>query len=154
MVKRADPSKKFRRLSPSELRAIGASPKSRQYVNASTKKVTRDTSRISMRQYLNKQNQYITGEKISREKVTKKLQSGEIKYKTKQAEIATRYKRDTDFIRKDIPGVAPKDVKLIWHKLSVKWSDMDDDEKEEFEALFKRYPRIQVISALGSPPTK
>ena len=55
-------------------------------------------------------------------------------------------------IRKEIPEIAPRDAAIIIKfRLEGGYDVLDDDEKERFENLFKRYDKDSVREALGSP---
>lgn len=151
----------FRRLSPAELLGIGVSPKSRRYIRSTTKRVTKQTKTISARQYETRRNKAELGKRVSKEKRTKLLASGQLQYRNQHTANIEQFKRIAREIRRDIDGITPKDVALIikfkkvgYHGLTPE-DEIDpiiyEDEQEEFRRLFKRYSRDHVLPALGSP---
>lgn len=94
-----------------------------------------------------------TGEQeITREKYTLEVKTGRRRYTSE--ETAERQSRASEgkAIRKQIPEIAPADARIVVKfKTEGGYAALDDDEKERFEMLFKRYPKESVREALGSP---
>jgi hypothetical protein len=151
-VPRSDPSKQFRRLTPSELRSIGSSPKARRYVELG-KRLTRQTTTLSHRTYQTKLDSFRAKRALTREAATKERIAGRLAYVTPQAAETAKYTKFSRFARENVTGIVNKDIKLIYKKNQEGWNELDDDEQEEFGRLFKRYSRDQVLDILGSPPT-
>lgn len=55
-------------------------------------------------------------------------------------------------IRKAIPEITPADARIVVKfRAEGGYAALDDDEKERFDMLFKRYSKDSVREALGSP---
>jgi hypothetical protein len=155
---------KYRRLSPTELRKLNLSPTSRRYVKASISKPTKRTKTLSHRAYETKQIRRITGQKLTREQLTQRRQTGELPYRSFQSEqnvaIRERYKKirqdlsdKGDGLGRDGKRIPLKDVKLVDKKNEYGWDLMTDEDHEDFQELFNEYERKGILIALGSPVT-
>jgi hypothetical protein len=146
-------SDRYRRLSPKELKSIGKSEKSRRYVLKTTKNITGKTKTISARQYENARiTKETSGKATSKEQFTKKVKRNEVFYKTEKQKTAIQYRERTRHLRNEIEGLTSKDQKLI-DKFQTRggWKTLSDDEKKQWGKLFDKYPRTQVLDAIGSP---
>jgi hypothetical protein len=157
----------YRRLSPSELRAIGKSPKSRHYVRATTKNITPKTKTISARQYENKRIEKVThGKAKTKEQFTKGVKTGAVRYVSNKQRDAIAYRKRAERIRDAIPYEKyyqdkwgepiskvqwQRDVHLIEKFDRVRFKGLTDEEKSDWRGLFDKYPREQVLDAIGSP---
>jgi hypothetical protein len=157
------------RLTPSQNVALGFSRKARRYVLRSNLPTVQaievaraiagapggelagfmlEPSRtISARQY----EQQRTG--ITKEARTKLLRKGKAKYRTRQAAETVKYKRRTMRVRNAIPNITRSDLKLFDFRLQHGWNAMDAKQKAAYRALWDKYPREEVLDALGSPVT-
>ncbi len=93
----------------------------------------------------------------SRETHTRELKAGKAQYRTKQAKEAVKYKRRTIAVRNAIPEITSKDLKLIdAYRMGGRFwfRNASEEDKAAYRALFDRYPREQVIEALGSPQVR
>jgi hypothetical protein len=149
--KAKSPQQTQRRLTASELSKLGLTPGSRRYVSRNVKNVTKTTKTISYRQFQNKLTAYKYDEKISRETLTKQRQRGEKTYVSEQTERTGQKISRLSKIRRMIPNIAPVDARLIDKKNQEGWSELTDEEKENFKNLFKRYNADEVREAFGSP---
>jgi len=102
------PAPELRRATPTELRKMGASPKSKRYVRADLKRVTANTPSISERQYYQKKYQE-SGEAKTKEERASKLRSGEISYESRATEeraISNRRKAEQKRLEKRVHEVS------------------------------------------------
>jgi hypothetical protein len=89
------------------------------------------------------------GEKTTKEQYQRAVTSG--RYQRVDEERQTRASAGKA-IRKQIPDIAPADARVaVKFNTQGGYAALDDDEKERFEMLFKRYPKDSVREALGSP---
>lgn len=151
---------KFRRLSPKELTKLGLLPTSRRYVRAATKTISKRTKTISHRAYETKKIRQVFGQKLTREQVTQRRQSGEISYQTaaskQNAFLRKEYSRIRAGLRdsNDLDKLIPlSDVKLIYKKQTTAWEHFSEEEKQRWKELFKEYDRKNVLTALGHLPS-
>jgi hypothetical protein len=89
------------------------------------------------------------GERVSKEKFARGVREGRYEHidQDRQARASQGQK-----IRKEIPEIAKRDAAIIIKfRLEGGYDGLDDDEKERFENLFKRYDKDSVREALGSP---
>jgi hypothetical protein len=135
------------RLSPIELVLRGYSRTSRRYV-LSRERYDPLAETISENRYRTLQHGMTKGLR------TKALRKGTAKYLTPRAAETERYKRRTRHIRLIIPEVTSSDLKLIDKKSQQGYNALTETEKKKFSDLFARYPRKEVLEALGSPPVK
>jgi hypothetical protein len=139
----------WRRATPREVAAHGL-PK-RSYIKEG-EPIRRETA-ISDRQFYQKKNR-AEGRPGTKEARTKALKAGKARYRTKTAKTTEAYKRRAAGIRNAIPEITSKDAKLIDKKLRQGWDNLTPAERLQFRQLFDKYPREEVLAALGSPPTK
>jgi hypothetical protein len=118
------------------------------------KKLTRQTKTVSHRAYQTRLDDFRAKRPLSREAATKERSVGRLAYRTSQAKEATEFKKFAKYVRSEVDGITLPDLRLIRKKETEGWNDLDDDEREQFGMLFKRYSRSQILAALGSPPTK
>jgi hypothetical protein len=89
------------------------------------------------------------GERVSKEKFTRGVRAG--RYERLDEDRQARASQGRK-IRKEIPEIARQDAAVvIKFRLEGGYQALDDDEKERFENLFKRYDKGAVREALGSP---
>lgn len=161
---RSNPFETHRRLSPTELDRLGYSRSARRYVKKSTKRLVRGkTTTIPYRQYEQTRILAETGRRVSLERKTRELASGQRQYRSESIRNITIFKRKAREIRRDVDHITLKDVKLIvkwqtvgWHGLTSEEENepiIYENEQERFSQLFKLYPREQILAGLGSPVT-
>jgi hypothetical protein len=158
----ADPPQ-FTRLSPSRLRLLGKSPKARHYVEAPALAAiealerlaatdlgalaaaifTTPITTITHRAYETARNAFEFGQPVTREKRTEKLRRGEAQYRSERAREQSDYMRRT----------RPFNVigKLTWRDRRQLDNWKNRGMKVDLRPIFDRYPREQVLDALGSP---
>jgi hypothetical protein len=89
------------------------------------------------------------GEPVSKEKFTRGVREGRYEHIDEDRQARASQGRK---IRKEIPEIAPRDAAVvIKFRLEGGYDALDDDEKERFENLFRRYDKGAVREALGSP---
>jgi hypothetical protein len=137
----------YRRLTKSELRALGFGSGSKRRVIASVKRVTKRTPAITDRQYAQLKLEKRLGKKTTKEQFSKAVKSGEATY-TQSAQTAS----DTKFIKRFLPDVAKHDLGTMHKYYRGGYSSLSDKDKQSFRNLFQRYSRDDVRQALGSAP--
>jgi hypothetical protein len=86
---------------------------------------------------------------VSKEKFADGVREGRFEYVDEDRQARASQGRK---IRREIPEIAPQDAAVvIKFRLEGGYDALDDDEKERFENLFKRYDKGAVREALGSP---
>lgn len=163
------------RLSPNQGRLLGFSGRARRYADPATyaavlgieaadsavrdalnaiERASLAAATISSRAYEQARNLVEFGEPLTKEQRTKRLQRHPLEYRSQRARETARYQRRARQVRAIIPGIAPKDAKLIDRKQRENFNSWSDKDKLRFRQLFAAYPREQVLEALGSPITK
>ena len=144
------------RLSREQLAALGLKPSTRR---AATPEAIRELERgarrietFSNRQFEQWRTFAETGQFISKEKRTKRLQQGRMRYRTPQARKSVQAKRRYKSIRDLVPTISDKDMRLIDKKNRLGWNALTDKEKKRFKELFATYNKHKLLPALGSPP--
>ena len=89
------------------------------------------------------------GERVSREKFARGVKEGRYEYVDEDRQARASQGRN---LRREIPEIARRDAAVvIKFRLEGGYEALDDDEKERFESLFRRYDKGAVREALGSP---
>jgi hypothetical protein len=89
------------------------------------------------------------GEKTTKEQYQRAVASGRYRRVDEERQVRAS---EGKAIRKQIPDIAPADARIVVKfKTEGGYAALDDDEKERFELLFRRYPKDSVREALGSP---
>jgi hypothetical protein len=138
----------YRRLTATELKRAGYGEGSKRRVLATVKRVTKATTTLTDRQYAELKLQSRLGKKTSKEGYRNLVQQGQLKYATKQARSAG----EARFVRRYIPEIAPKDLKVMTKWYEGRYKALSSKEQETFRNIFSRYSRDAVRQALGSAP--
>ena len=153
----------FHRVSPKQGRLLGFTDKARRYVTAEGRAALEaleaiastnigdlaaaifatPISTISHRAYETARNAFEFGRPVTREKRTQMLRRGEAQYRSPRAAEHAAYMRRTRMFDA-IYGLTPKDRRSLdnWKHKHM---------KVDLRPIFDRYPRDQVLEALGSP---
>jgi hypothetical protein len=143
-----------RPIPPGLARALGRSPPQRfgyeKLPGASKRWRDLETGEtISDRKMSNLARERRLGEKTTKEQYQRAVASGRYQRVDEERQIRAS---EGKAIRKQIPDIAPADARIVVKfKTEGGYAALDDDEKERFEMLFRRYPKESVREALGSP---
>lgn len=159
----ADPPQYIHRVSPKQGRLLGFADKARRYVTAEGRAALEaleaigstnlgdlaaaifaaPISTISHRAYETARNAFEFGAPVTREKRTQMLRRGEVRYRSPRAAEQSDYMRRTRRFNV-ISGLTPADRRQLdnWKHKRM---------KVDLRPIFDRYPREQVLEALGSP---
>jgi hypothetical protein len=138
----------YRRLTPAELKRLGYSAGSKRRVLATIKKVSKETPTLTDRQFAQLRYAKRVGKETTKEAYSNLVRQGKIKYETRQARSAGEGR----FVRRYLPEIAPKHLRLINKWNEDGYNGLTDKEKVTFGRLFKLYGRDAVRQALGSAP--
>jgi len=145
----ADPPQS--RLTPAEALRAGFKRTSRRYAptpileawRAGAAVLNAPIETISHRAYENARNALRFGAPISREKVTKELTAGRAPYRSERA------KEQADYMRRTRPFNVIEHLTRADRRSLDNWKNKG--QKLDLRPIFDRYPRKQVLNALGSP---
>ena len=140
----------YRRLTPTELKKIGLSPKSRHYVDTTKTRITKTTKTITARQYENLR----AG--VTKERATSERRTGERSYRTASAKENADFQARNRNLRNEFPGITLDDLRLIDKHKRVGWEVMTPDDKKRWSEMFGKYAatkhsRDAFLHGMGSP---
>lgn len=140
----------YRKLSKEENRRLGFSEGSKRFVLKGTTPTATNT--ISGRKQHEIALSQRLGQKTSKEQFTKKIATGEAKYRNTQTAERQANAAIARSIRSIVPEMTRKDMQIAiqWEKKG--YNRLDDKQKTDFRQLFKTYVADDVRQAFGSAP--